>query len=246
MRPASRDGDVISRLLDTRSLSLRHNSTWQSFDIHPALVRWKRGSEHNHGLEIKLVSNAPTLSTDNHIRVRRSAEMPTAQWALQRPILVAFTNDGLTSESTSNSAKTRLRRMKRSNKKKRRNRRKKRKKRKRNRNRRVKLGTKSPCLVHKLYVDFYDVGWDDWVVAPPGYKANYCDGECMSPLPIHTQATNHAMLQARVYKNKEGSVPKVCCVPIKMSATSMLYRDEKGKTVLKNYQDMTVEKCGCK
>ena len=39
-------------------------------------------------------------------------------------------------------------------------------------------------IFNPLYVDFSDVGWNDWIVAPLGYHAFYCHRECPShPTP---------------------------------------------------------------
>nr|XP_010958252.1 PREDICTED: bone morphogenetic protein 8B [Camelus bactrianus] len=38
------------------------------------------------------------------------------------------------------------------------------------------------CRRHELYVSFQDLGWLDWVIAPQGYSAYYCEGECSFPL----------------------------------------------------------------
>lgn len=35
----------------------------------------------------------------------------------------------------------------------------------------------------------------DWVLAPAGYSAYYCDGECFYPLGSCMNATNHALIQ---------------------------------------------------
>nr|1ES7_A Chain A, BONE MORPHOGENETIC PROTEIN-2 [Homo sapiens]1ES7_C Chain C, BONE MORPHOGENETIC PROTEIN-2 [Homo sapiens]2QJ9_A Chain A, Bone morphogenetic protein 2 [Homo sapiens]2QJ9_B Chain B, Bone morphogenetic protein 2 [Homo sapiens]2QJA_A Chain A, Bone morphogenetic protein 2 [Homo sapiens]2QJA_B Chain B, Bone morphogenetic protein 2 [Homo sapiens]2QJB_A Chain A, Bone morphogenetic protein 2 [Homo sapiens]2QJB_B Chain B, Bone morphogenetic protein 2 [Homo sapiens] len=104
---------------------------------------------------------------------------------------------------------------------------------------------KSSCKRHPLYVDFSDVGWNDWIVAPPGYHAFYCHGECPFPLADHLNSTNHAIVQTLV-NSVNSKIPKACCVPTELSAISMLYLDENEKVVLKNYQDMVVEGCGCR
>ncbi|XP_037072989.1 bone morphogenetic protein 2-A-like [Pollicipes pollicipes] len=101
------------------------------------------------------------------------------------------------------------------------------------------------CERRRLYVDFADVGWDNWIVAPPGYDAYFCHGECSQfPLPAHLNATNHAIVQTLVHL-KGSAVPPPCCVATELSAISMLYTDQHNEVVLKNYQDMTVEACGC-
>lgn len=101
------------------------------------------------------------------------------------------------------------------------------------------------CRRHPLYVDFKDVGWDDWIVAPPGYDAFYCHGDCPFPLADHLNTTNHAIVQTLVHSVNPNAVPKACCVPTQLSSISMLYLDE-DKVVLKNYQDMAVVGCGCR
>ncbi|CAH1408317.1 unnamed protein product [Nezara viridula] len=101
------------------------------------------------------------------------------------------------------------------------------------------------CRRHPLYVNFKAVGWDDWIVAPPGYDAYYCHGDCPFPLADHLNSTNHAIVQTLVHSVNPNAVPKACCVPTQLSSISMLYLDE-GKVVLKNYQDMTVVGCGCR
>lgn len=40
--------------------------------------------------------------------------------------------------------------------------------------------------------------YQDWIIAPEGYAANYCDGECSFPLNAHMNATNHAIVQTLV------------------------------------------------
>ncbi|CAG5122893.1 unnamed protein product [Candidula unifasciata] len=251
MRPDSEDGDAFTRLIDTQVVSYQGNSSWQSFDIRPAVLKWKREDKHNHGLEIRLVGQIPgtpssLLSTDNHVRIRRSVDVSEGEWALQRPLLVAFTDDGSSPTSSKPIRLTRLKRNRRQTSEGDNKKHKKGKKDKKKKRKRKKKGNKNICQRHGLYVNFNDVGWDDWIVAPTGYSAYYCHGDCMAPLPHFTKASNHAMLQARVYKVSPGSVPMVCCVPSKMSSISMLYRDEKGRTVLKNYQDMSVDECSCK
>lgn len=102
------------------------------------------------------------------------------------------------------------------------------------------------CRRHPLYVDFADVGWNDWIVAPPGYQAYYCKGECPYPLSDNLNATNHAIVQTLINSINPLQVPKACCVPTEFSSISMLYMDENDKVTLKNYQNMVVEACGCR
>lgn len=107
-------------------------------------------------------------------------------------------------------------------------------------------GGRDVCQRRPLYVDFTDVGWDDWIVAPPGYDAFYCHGDCPFPVAEHLNSTNHAIVQTLVNSMNPAAVPKACCVPTQLASISMLYLDEDNKVVLKNYQDMQVLGCGCR
>ena len=90
------------------------------------------------------------------------------------------------------------------------------------------------------------MGWNDWIVAPPGYNAQFCHGDCPFPLADHLNATNHAIVQTMVNSVDPSAVPRSCCVPTELSPISMLYLDEYEKVVLKNYENMVVEGCGCR
>ncbi|XP_069999997.1 bone morphogenetic protein 2-like isoform X2 [Penaeus vannamei] len=105
---------------------------------------------------------------------------------------------------------------------------------------------KQICKRHNMYVDFRKVGWDDWIVAPSGYEAYFCMGDCPFPLNDHMNATNHAVVQTLVNSRYPDRVPKACCVPTELSPISMLYMDDDERFVLKNHQDMVVEACGCR
>jgi len=102
------------------------------------------------------------------------------------------------------------------------------------------------CQKRTLYVSFRDLGWEDWIIAPDGYAAFYCHGECSFPLNTHMNATNHAIVQTLVHLMKPyGGVPKPCCAPTKLSGISVLYFDESSNVILKKYQNMVVKSCGC-
>ncbi|KAL4630376.1 bone morphogenetic protein 4-like [Arapaima gigas] len=214
-----RPGQLITRLLDTRLV--HHNTSgWESFDVSTAVLRWTRERLPNLGLAVEVQHLDPGASRqDRHVRLSRSLHAePGEDWDQIRPLLVTFGHDGRGQSLT--------RRSRRSPKP---------RGRKRGRH----------CRRHALYVDFSDVGWNDWIVAPPGYHAFYCQGECPFPLADHLNSTNHAIVQTLV-NSVNSSVPKACCVPTELSAISMLYLDEHDKVVLKNYQEMVVEGCGCR
>ncbi|XP_069745664.1 protein DVR-1 isoform X2 [Narcine bancroftii] len=102
------------------------------------------------------------------------------------------------------------------------------------------------CKRRRLHIQFKDVGWQHWIIAPQGYMANYCHGECPYPLSESLNGTNHAILQTLVHSTDPGHTPQPCCVPIKLSPISMLYYDNNENVVLRHYDDMVVDECGCR
>lgn len=231
IRPATKTREAITRLLDTRLVeSWRTN--WESFDIRPAVLKWREAPHRNHGLEVHIQGHGRALPalTDSsaeqpHVRLRRSLNTSEKQWQKQKPLLVTYSDDATSSSKSRSKRRARHKKRSRSWSKKHR---------------------KDECRRHHLYVDFGDVGWNDWIVAPPGYEAFYCSGECGFPLPEYINTTNHAIVQTLVHSVSPQAVPKPCCVPTELSPISMLYLDESEKVVLKNYQDMVVVGCGCR
>ena len=157
------------------------------------------------------------------IKPANAKEITGVRWTVSHPTVLVFTDDGREGN-----------RMKRDT----RNRKK--------HKRRFRGRSRTNCKRHNLYVDFQDVGWNDWIVAPPGYHAYFCHGDCPFPMADHLNSTNHAIVQTLVNSVSPGKVPRACCVPTDLSPISMLYLDESETVVLKNYKDMVVEGCGCR
>ncbi|KFQ52196.1 Derriere protein, partial [Nestor notabilis] len=104
----------------------------------------------------------------------------------------------------------------------------------------------SLCKPRQLYISFSDVGWENWIIAPQGYMANYCLGECPFPLTAELNSTNHAILQTMVHSLDPEGTPQPCCVPVRLSPISILYYDNSDNVVLRHYEDMVVDECGCR
>lgn len=101
------------------------------------------------------------------------------------------------------------------------------------------------CSRKPLRVNFKDLGWDDWIIAPLDYEAHHCEGVCDFPLRAHLEPTNHAVIQTLMNSIDPDISPPSCCVPSKLSPISILYIDSGGNVVYKQYEDMVVESCGC-
>ncbi|CAI5452750.1 unnamed protein product [Caenorhabditis angaria] len=102
------------------------------------------------------------------------------------------------------------------------------------------------CRKTELYVDFDELGWQDWIMAPKGYDAFQCQGSCPSVMPASLNASNHAIIQALLHSLNPEEVPPPCCVPTETSPLSILYMDTDNVIVIKEYADMRVESCGCR
>ncbi|CAK1549825.1 unnamed protein product [Leptosia nina] len=105
--------------------------------------------------------------------------------------------------------------------------------------------TTRSCEIQTLYVSFKDLEWQDWIIAPEGYGAFYCSGECNFPLNAHKNATNHAIVQTLVHLLNPTQVPKPSCAPIKLSPISVLYYTDDSNVILRKYKNMVVKSCGC-
>ena len=108
-----------------------------------------------------------------------------------------------------------------------------------------KSSNSKSCSRRSLYVSFQRLGWQDWIIAPEGYSAFFCYGECSFPLSAHMNATNHAIVQTLVHLMNPNVVPQPCCSPTKLTAISVLYFDDSNNVVLKKYTNMVVKACGC-
>jgi len=104
---------------------------------------------------------------------------------------------------------------------------------------------KKSCQIQTLYINFKDLNWTDWIIAPGGYHAHYCAGECNFPLNSNMNATNHAIVQTLAHLISPTKFPKPCCVPTRLIPISVLYQQNEGSITLKKYRRMTVKSCGC-
>lgn len=166
--PKSTDLDqVISRLIDVQVISGITFKEWLSFDIFPAVERWIKDPSTNFGVYV-------SISHLNGTRIK--GDMFLQKNVHPGPILVTYSNDLKAQEQE----KARIKRGAGGGHGHRKHRRK---------------GRRDHCRRHPMYVDFSDVGWTDWIVAPAGYQAYFCQGECPYPLDDHFNATNHAIVQ---------------------------------------------------
>lgn len=103
------------------------------------------------------------------------------------------------------------------------------------------------CCRKDYYVEFKDIGWNDWIIKPEGYQINYCMGLC----PMHVAgapgmaASFHTTVFNLIKANNIQTAVSSCCVPTKRRPLSMLYFDRNNNIVKTDIPDMIVEACGC-
>lgn len=217
--------DVLRRATRTSEPALRlldteiidaRRSGVRSLDVSDAVRRWVAMPKRNHGLLIDIIPFNKTTPLDASHVRLRRSVEEKERWPEEQPLLVVYASDGSANLRTKRAATNKHKKI------------------------------RETCRRHRLHVDFRQVGWDDWIVAPSGYDAYYCKGECHFPLHDSLNTTNHAVVQTLVNSRYPDRVPRACCVPTELSPISMLYVDDDKNFVLKNHQDMVVEGCGCR
>ncbi|NXE99198.1 INHBC protein, partial [Menura novaehollandiae] len=103
------------------------------------------------------------------------------------------------------------------------------------------------CCRKDYYVDFRDIGWNDWIIKPEGYQINYCVGQC----PLHVAGSPgmassfHTAVFNLVKANNVQASGHSCCVPTRRRPLSVLYFDRNSNIVKTDIPDMIVDACGC-
>ncbi|XP_069474983.1 bone morphogenetic protein 10 [Ambystoma mexicanum] len=231
------------------------SSDWETFDMTEAIRRWRRSGSTTHRLEVHIetvddgtefpgngqmsidtkqeTKHVPLLvvfsddqSNDKKEEKKELNEMIDHEQLLDLEILEANTpNDGPSEEALlqmrSNiiyDSTARIRRNAKGN----------------------------YCKKAPLYIDFKDIGWDSWIIAPPGYEAYECRGVCSYPLTEHVTPTKHAIVQTLVHLKNPHKASKACCVPTKLDPISILYLDAGVVTYKFKYEGMVVAECGCR
>ncbi|KAF3704679.1 Growth/differentiation factor 2 [Channa argus] len=102
------------------------------------------------------------------------------------------------------------------------------------------------CRRTSLKVNFKDIGWDSWIVAPPEYDAFECRGFCYHPLTDETTPSKHALIQTLINIRDPKRANMACCVPIKLDPITVMYKENGRITIRYLYEEMKVAECGCR
>ncbi|MCI4383985.1 hypothetical protein PGIGA_G00033060 [Pangasianodon gigas] len=231
----------ILQLLDSKDISDTEH-TWEAFDVTSALQSWLQ-SKHGAGeLEVEVQSQGCGSFQEGGYKISLNLEENTS------PVLIVFSND---LENRKRKAKTEVQEMMTHEEEKfllsidpledynsddslNQHRR-----RKRN-------ARKNYCRRTSLKVNFKDIGWDKWIVAPPEYDAYECKGVCNFPLTDDVTPSKHAIIQTLVNLSNPKKANKACCVPTKLDPLTVMYQENGIITVRHLYEEMKVAKCGCR
>ncbi|XP_006862998.1 PREDICTED: bone morphogenetic protein 10 [Chrysochloris asiatica] len=230
------------------------NSEWETFDVTDAIRRWQKSGASTHQLEVHIESTHEEVEDFG----RGQLEIDTSAHNKHVPLLVVFSDD----QSSDKEQKEELNEMisheqlleldnlgldgfsngpgeeallqMRSNII-------------YDSTARIRRNAKGNyCKRTPLYIDFKEIGWDSWIIAPPGYEAYECRGVCNYPLAEHLTPTKHAIIQALVHLKNSQKASKACCVPTKLEPISILYLDKGVVTYKFKYEGMAVSECGCR
>lgn len=102
------------------------------------------------------------------------------------------------------------------------------------------------CRRTSLKVNFKDIGWDSWIVAPPEYDAFECRGLCYHPLTDESTPSKHALIQTLINIRDPKRANMACCVPIKLDPITVMYQENGRLTIRYLYEEMKVAECGCR
>lgn len=112
--------------------------------------------------------------------------------------------------------------------------------------RRKRKAEREYCRRTSLKVNFKDIGWDSWIVAPPEYDAFECRGQCYHPLTDEMTPSKHALIQTLVNIRDSKKANMACCVPIKLDPITVMYQEDGRLTIRYLYEEMKVAECGCR
>ncbi|RWS18003.1 Inhibin beta B chain-like protein [Dinothrombium tinctorium] len=102
------------------------------------------------------------------------------------------------------------------------------------------------CCKQSLYISFKELGWDDWIIAPKGYYANYCMGDCSAGRRTPDTFAHFHSHVIDEYRNKNPYASiSPCCAPTRLSAMSLIYFDPEYNIIKADLPKMIVEDCGC-
>ncbi|XP_029653836.1 bone morphogenetic protein 5-like [Octopus sinensis] len=209
----SNTSETKRTLVDTKIIDFRE-SGWVIFNIQQALQNWLDGPTKKDGLlRLQLSSKACTKDLHRIFQVNRLMKRSLRD---QEPRLNVKTSERLI-----------LGRVKRD----------------------IHTGDcekgdgETQCCRFSLKIDFKELSWDDWVIAPTSFNAYYCEGDCGSS----RLANDWALVKNLIHQANPEKMPVgVCCVPNEYKGLTLLHYNNDGQLTLSEKQNMVVQDCRCR
>ena len=257
----SRHPDEILDLIDSKVIKPTDHSQWHSFNITSLVSDWLKSDSLNCGLHVSITSlpitdEQPKTLSKSQVKLKLTEKEQTSNddWLKDyEPLLIVKSHDpertnrtqkrstevgteNRKHEKTLDSVKRARRAVGASSTPNSRS----------DKSKRLESFQNQLCNRYLFHIDFNQIHWVDWVLAPPGFAAYICVGSCPFPLAHHVNSTNHAIVQTVVNSFRPHVVGSSCCVPTELSSISLLFLDHNNTPVLRAYKDMVVEGCGCR
>ncbi|XP_066141413.1 derriere protein [Euwallacea fornicatus] len=98
------------------------------------------------------------------------------------------------------------------------------------------------CSKKPWNLNFHQLYWNNLILYPEnGLMVYQCSGKCRVD---QDELNNHVKL--RHFVNGHHAALKMCCVPLEYRSFPIMFLDKAGNVVLKSYDQLVVDKCGCR
>ncbi|PAV55883.1 hypothetical protein WR25_13804 isoform A [Diploscapter pachys] len=99
----------------------------------------------------------------------------------------------------------------------------------------------SPCCLKQFYVNFTELGWNDWILSPPGYNANYCTGQC----PYNENSEVQRILHSAKTNDTAFFISQPECAPRHFVPLKIVYAVSHRDIRVTTFNGMSVLSCSC-
>ncbi|XP_029136121.1 transforming growth factor, beta 1a [Labrus bergylta] len=213
-----------ARYLASRFVTNQLRDKWLSFDVTETLQEWLKGTEDEHGFQIRLFCECSQTSSDIGFNFEisgtgnaRGDKAALKKMTQQLPYILAMSIPQNTSSHLTS-----------------------RKKRSTDTKDTCTAQTET-CCVRSLYIDFRkDLGWK-WIHKPTGYLANYCMGSCTY---IWNAENKYSQILALYKHHNPGASAQPCCVPQALEPLPIIYYLGRQHKV-EQLSNMIVKSCKC-
>ncbi|XP_013915132.1 PREDICTED: growth/differentiation factor 9 [Thamnophis sirtalis] len=102
------------------------------------------------------------------------------------------------------------------------------------------------CELHSFWLEFSQLKWDKWIIAPHRYNPHYCKGDCPRIVGHRYGSPIHAVILNIMREKLDSSIPELSCIPADYSPLSVLKVEADRSIVYKEYQNMIAKRCTCR